>query len=122
MEMIYLLIFLSAQIILKIHQINVKFAFLSGYLEEKVYFEQALSFVVKNHEDKTLRLKKILYGMKKALQVLNSRIDKCFKDKEFIRCLYEYAFYIKVHTNIDILLVFHYVDDISLMGNNPSLS
>ena len=31
------------------------------------------------------------------------------------------CFYIKVHTNGDVLLVFLYVDDIILKGNNPVL-
>lgn len=66
-------------------------------------------------------MKKVLYGFKQAPRAWNSRIDKYFQDNGFTRCLHEYAFYIKVHTNRDILLVCFYVDDLILKGNNPVL-
>ena len=66
METIHLLISLSAQMKWKIYQLDVKSAFLNGYLEEEVYVEQPIGFVVKGHEDKVLRLKKALYGLKQA--------------------------------------------------------
>ena len=62
MEKIHLLISLTTQMKWKIHQLDVKSAFSNGYLEEEVYVEQTLGFVVKNHKDKVLRLKKALYG------------------------------------------------------------
>ena len=43
---------------------DVKSAFLNGFLEEEVYIEQPLGYVVKGHKDKVLRLKKALYGLK----------------------------------------------------------
>uniref|UniRef100_A0A0V0HIE7 Putative ovule protein n=1 Tax=Solanum chacoense TaxID=4108 RepID=A0A0V0HIE7_SOLCH len=59
---------LAAQMKWKIHQLDVKSTFLNGYLEEEVYVKQPLGFVVKNHEDKVLRLNKALYGLKQAPQ------------------------------------------------------
>jgi len=44
----------------------VKFAFLNGVLEEEIYVEQVLNFVVKSNKDKVLKLKKTLYGLKQA--------------------------------------------------------
>ncbi|XP_019248334.1 PREDICTED: uncharacterized protein LOC109227589 [Nicotiana attenuata] len=121
METIRLLIYLAAQMKWKIHQLDVKSAFLNGYLEEEVYVKQPLGFVVKNHEDKMLRLKKALYGLKQAPRAWNSCIDKYFQDNRCARCLHEYALYLKVHTNGDILLVCLYVDDLIFTGNNSSL-
>lgn len=66
METIRLLISLAAQMKWKIHQLDVKSAFLNGYLKKEVYVEKPLGFVVKNHEDKVLRLNKALYGLKQA--------------------------------------------------------
>ena len=66
METIHLLISLAAQMKWKIYQLDVKSAFLNGYLEEEVYVEQPIGFVVKGHKDKVLRLKKALYGLKQA--------------------------------------------------------
>ena len=62
---------------------DVKFAFLNGFLEEEVYIEQPLGYVVKRHEDKVLRLKKALYGLKQAPRAWNSKIDKYFQEKGF---------------------------------------
>lgn len=43
---------------------DVKSDFLNRFLEDEVYIEQSLSYVVKGHEDKVLILKKTLYGLK----------------------------------------------------------
>ena len=66
METIRLVISLATQMKWKIYQLDVKSAFLNGYLEEEVYVEQPIGFVVKGHEDKVLRLKKALYDLKQA--------------------------------------------------------
>lgn len=57
---------------------DVKSTFLDGFLKEEVYIEQPLHYMVKSHEVKVLRLKKVLYGSKQALSGWNSRIDKYF--------------------------------------------
>ena len=95
METIRPLKSLAAQMKWNIHQLDVKSAFLNGYLEEEVYVEQPLSFVVKNHEDKVLKLKKALYGLKQAPRSWNSCNDKYFQDNGFTLCLHEYALYMK---------------------------
>lgn len=41
-----------------------KFAFLNGVLEQEVYIDQPMGDAVKDHEDKVLRIKKALYGLK----------------------------------------------------------
>lgn len=43
---------------------DVKSAFLNAYLEEETYVEQPEGFVVKSKENKVLKLKKALYGLK----------------------------------------------------------
>ncbi|KAH9648545.1 hypothetical protein KPL70_025633 [Citrus sinensis] len=99
---------------------DVKSAFLNGFLEEEVYIEQTLGYVVKGHEDKVLRLKKALYGLKQAPRAWNSRIDKYFQKKGFTKCPYEHALYVKEKYG-DILIVCLYVDDLIFTGSNPSL-
>ena len=121
METIRLLVSLVAQIKQKIYQLNVKSAFLNGYLEEEVYVEQPIGFVIKGHEDKELRLKKALYGLKQAPRAWNTRINKYFQDNGFVRCSHEYALYVKLFENKDVLLVCLYVDDLIFTGTNPKL-
>ena len=91
METIHLLISLAEKMKCKIHQLDVKSAFLNGYLEKEVYVEKPLGFMVKNYEDKVLRFKKVLYGLKQAPRACNSCIDKYFQDNGFTRCLHDYA-------------------------------
>ena len=43
---------------------DVKSTFLNGVLKEEVYIEQPLGYKVKGEEDKVLKLKKALYGLK----------------------------------------------------------
>ncbi|KAH9687903.1 hypothetical protein KPL70_014941 [Citrus sinensis] len=120
LETIRLIISLAAQNKWKIFQMDVKSAFLNGFLEEEVYIEQPLGYVVKGHEDKVLRLKKALYGLKQAQRAWNSRIDKYFQEKDFTKCPYEHALYVK-EKDEDILIVCLYVDDLIFTGSNPSL-
>ncbi|KAH9670830.1 hypothetical protein KPL70_017126 [Citrus sinensis] len=120
LETIRLIISLAAQNKWKIFQMDVKSAFLNGFLEEEVYIEQPLGYVVKGHEDKVLRLKKALYELKQAPRAWNSRIDKYFQEKGFTKCPYEHALYVKEKDG-DILIVCLYVDDLIFTGSNPSL-
>ena len=49
---------------LKLHQMDVKIAFLNGELEEEIYMKQPEGFVVQGHEDKMYKLNRALYGLK----------------------------------------------------------
>ncbi|KAA0031828.1 copia protein [Cucumis melo var. makuwa] len=117
LETIRLLIALAAQNNWKIFQMDVKSAFLNGYLEEEVYLEQPPGYSVKGQDDKVLKLKKALYGLKQAPRMWNSRINKYFLDNGYWRCPYEHSLYIKVNGHGDILVVCLYVDDLIFTGN-----
>ena len=49
---------------LKVYQMDVKSAFLNGYLEEEVYIEQLDGFQLSDKKDYVCKLKKALYGLK----------------------------------------------------------
>ncbi|KAL0425897.1 UNVERIFIED_CONTAM: putative mitochondrial protein [Sesamum radiatum] len=53
----------------KIYQMDVKSAFLNGYIDEEIYVEQPQGFIAKGSEEKVLRLKKALYGLKQAQEL-----------------------------------------------------
>lgn len=59
----------------KIHQMDVKTAFLNGFIQEEVYIEQPQGFEVHGKESHVCRLEKALYGLKQAPRALYSRID-----------------------------------------------
>ena len=48
----------------KIHQMDVKTAFLNGVVEEEVYVNQALGFETHDRQSHVCRLKKALYDLK----------------------------------------------------------
>ena len=48
----------------KLHQMDVKTAFLNGVIEEKVYIEKPQGFVIHGKESHVCKLKKALYGLK----------------------------------------------------------
>ncbi|RDX79427.1 hypothetical protein CR513_40153, partial [Mucuna pruriens] len=70
METIHLFILLVAQMGWRIFQLDIKSTFLNGYLEENVYVEQSMSYVIKGQEEKVLKLKKALFGLKYRAHVL----------------------------------------------------
>jgi hypothetical protein len=55
-DTIRMLLAISAQKGWKIYHLDVKSAFLNGFLEEEIYIEQPEGFVVKGHEDKVYLL------------------------------------------------------------------
>ncbi|KAK3039985.1 hypothetical protein RJ639_027175 [Escallonia herrerae] len=121
LETIRLLISLAALNKWKIHQIDMKSAFLNGFLDEEVYIEQPKGYVVRGHEDKVLKLKKALYGLKQAPRARNSRIDKYFQERGFKKCPHEHALYVKMNGKCDILIISLYVDDLIFIGNNVKM-
>jgi hypothetical protein len=48
----------------KLHQMDVKTAFLNGVIEEEVYIEQSQGFVIHGKESHVCKLKKSLYRLK----------------------------------------------------------
>jgi hypothetical protein len=100
---------------------DVKSAFLNGFLEEQVYIEQPMGYEVNEHEDKILKLNKALYGLKQAPRAWYSRIDDYFLKNGFIKCPYEYVIYVKIKKNGDTLIVCLYVHGLIFTGNNPKM-
>lgn len=62
-ETVRLLTGLAASYGWEIHHLDVKTAFLHGYLKEEVYVSQPEGFEVKGKEEKVYKLKKALYGL-----------------------------------------------------------
>jgi hypothetical protein len=109
LETIRLIIVTTAQHRWRIYQMDVKSTFLNGFLEEEIYIEQPMSYEVKGHENKVLKLNKVLYGLKQTPRAWYSRIDGYFLKNGFVKCPYEYVIYVKFKESGDTLIVCLYV-------------
>jgi hypothetical protein len=99
----------------KIHQMDVKTAFLNGLIEEEVYIEQPLGFEVHGRESHVCRLKKALYGLKQAPRAWYSRIDAYLQQLGFGKSEADPNLYFIV-VGEDPLILLLYVDDLSITG------
>nr|GFB05794.1 retrotransposon protein, putative, Ty1-copia subclass [Tanacetum cinerariifolium] len=96
---------------------NVKTAFLNGYLSEEVYMEQPEGFVNLKYPNRVCKLNRSIYGLKKASRQWNKRFDDEIKKFSFTQNRDEPCVYLKAsRSNITFLIL--YVDDILIMGNN----
>ena len=116
-DTIRLVIALAAQNSWPIFQLDVKSAFLHGYLEEQVFIEQPPGYIKVGNEDGVYKLKKALHGLKQAPRAWYSRIEAYFLKDGFIKCPYEHTMFVKVGDRRKILIVFLYVDDLLFTGN-----
>ena len=66
MESIRVLLALAYHLKFKFYQMDVKAAFLNGFLKEDVYVAQPKGFIDPHFPDHVLYLKKSLYGLKQA--------------------------------------------------------
>ncbi|GJX43981.1 retrotransposon protein, putative, ty1-copia subclass [Tanacetum coccineum] len=102
---------------LMIWQMDVKTAFLNGYLSEEVYMEQPEGFVNPKYPNRVCKLKRSIYGLKQASRQWNKRFDDEIKKFGFTQNRDEPCVYLKASgSNVTFLIL--YVDDILIMGNN----
>ena len=99
---------------------DVKSAFLNGYLKEEVYVDQPKCFIIDGKEDKVYRLKKTLYGLKQVPRSWYSRINDYLHDHGFVKCFFENDVYKKVVGSYFIILCL-YVDDLIFISTSFSL-
>ncbi|KAL8115758.1 hypothetical protein AgCh_022311 [Apium graveolens] len=105
---------------IKLHQMDVKSAFLNGFLEEEVYVKQPPGFEHEQHPDYVYKLKKALYGLKQAPRAWYKRLSKFLIKNGFIRGKIDPTLFTKQNGN-DILIVQIYVDDIIFGSTNDSM-
>ncbi|KAG8489717.1 hypothetical protein CXB51_017702 [Gossypium anomalum] len=121
LDTIKLLFSLAAQKKWQIHQLDVKSAFLNGFLKEEIYIEQPDGFQVQGQEDKVYRLKKALYGLKQAPRAWYNRVDAYLFKLGFEKSLSEPTLYVKKSKDGTLLIVSIYVDDLLVNGSKDVL-
>ena len=83
---------------------NVKNAFLNGFINEEIYVEQPPNFQSFNFPNHVFKLKKTFYGLKQTPRVWYERLSKFLLKKGFKMGKNDTTFFIKTKEN-DILLV-----------------
>ncbi len=101
----------------KLHQMDVKTAFLNGEVEQEVYVEQPDGFVEHSKESHVCKLKKALYGLKQAPKVWYNIIDSFLRSLGFSKSTIDFNLYFKVVENQPLIFVL-YVDDFFLTGED----
>ncbi|GLJ06696.1 hypothetical protein SUGI_0045460 [Cryptomeria japonica] len=117
MEGIITLLAFAAQKKFKVYQMDVKFAFLNGILEEEVYIEQPNGYTLIDKKDMVCRLHKDLYGLKQGSRAWYERLHIHLMKIGFLRTSDDSNIYLKFEGD-KILVSEVFVDDIIFGGND----
>lgn len=103
----------------KVYQMDVKSAFLNGYLQEEFYVEQPKGFEDLNHPEYVYKLRKALYGLKQAPRAWYDRLTSYLIDNGYTRGSVDKTLFTFEQAE-HILVVQIYVDDI-IFGSTSEL-
>ncbi|WVZ83183.1 LOW QUALITY PROTEIN: hypothetical protein U9M48_030354 [Paspalum notatum var. saurae] len=120
LEAIRLLLAYFAHHDMKLYQMDVKSAFLNGYINELVYVEQPPGFEDPIHPDHVYKLSKALYGLKQAPRAWYERLRDFLLENGFKVGRVDTTLFIK-NNKKDILVCQIYVDDIIFSSTNKAL-
>ncbi|CAM8927908.1 unnamed protein product [Rhodiola kirilowii] len=120
LEAIRLLIAYSVQFGFKLHQMDVKTAFLNGYLKEEIFVEQPPGFEDPERQDCVYVLDKAVYGLKQAPRVWYERLSEYLLAHGYERGKVDKTLFL-LRTNKHLLIVQVYVDDIIFGSTSDEL-
>ena len=103
LKSIRILLSIACNMNFKLYQMDVKCAFLNGYLNEEVFVEQPKGFEDPYFPYHCLRLKKALYGLKQAPRAWYDRLTHYLLDRGFKRGYADQTLFVK--NDEDYLLV-----------------
>ena len=84
---------------------DVKTAFLNGFLKEELYMMQPEGFVNPKGANKICKLQRSIYGLVQESQSWNIRFDKLIKAYDFIQTFGEACIYNKVSGSTTAFLI-----------------
>src|SRR4051812_39401699 len=120
LEAIRLLLAYASSKDFKLFQMDVKSAFLNGYINEEVYVAQPPGFENYMYPTHVYKLKRALYGLKQAPRAWYERLSKFLLSQGYSRGKVDTTLFIK-RKDKDVLLVQVYVDDIIYGSTNSKL-
>jgi hypothetical protein len=112
------LLAIAAGLGLRVHHMDVKTAFLYGYLDEEIYVEQPEGYVIPGQEDLVLLLLKSLYGLKQAPNVWFKTITSEFVKLGYCKCESDHGIWIKFGPDGKRTFIILYVDDLLIMSED----
>ena len=121
LESIRMLLAFASHKRFKLYQMDVKSAFLNGYIQEEVYVSQPDGFQHPTLTNHVYKLHRALYGLKQAPRAWYGRLSTFLIENGFKRGVKDTTLFIKENENA-ILLVQIYVDDIIFGSTNESLA
>jgi hypothetical protein len=117
LEAIHILLAYASCYDIKLYQMDVKSAFLNGFINELVYVEQPPGFEDPRYPNHAYRLSKALYGLKQAPRAWYERLRDFLIEKGFKIGTVDTTLFTKKH-NSDIFICQVYVDDIIFGSTN----
>ncbi|KAL0561561.1 hypothetical protein IC582_001995 [Cucumis melo] len=115
LESINLLVGISCIQRFKLYQMDVKSAFLNGYLNEEVYVAQPKGFIDSEYPQHVYKLNKALYGLKQASRAWYERLAIYLNCKGYFRGGTDKTLFIHI-TNDELIVAQIYVHDIIFGG------
>ena len=92
---IRLILAIVAHMDLELHQMDIKTAFLNGELEEEIYIEQLVGFVVKGQEYKVCKLNRSIYSLKQSSRQWYLHFHKAILTYDFKMIEEDHCVYVK---------------------------
>ncbi|WVZ88852.1 LOW QUALITY PROTEIN: hypothetical protein U9M48_035320 [Paspalum notatum var. saurae] len=118
LEAIRILLAFTASKGFKLQQMDVKSAFLNGFIEEEVYVRQPPGFKSARFPDRVYKLRKALYGLKQAPRAWYARLKRFLLKSGFVMGSVDKTLFLLSHGG-DTLII--YVDDIIFGGSSHAL-
>ncbi|POM69092.1 Gag-pol Polyprotein [Phytophthora palmivora] len=120
MEVLRLLLTIAALLDLEIDQMDVKTAFLTGFLEEEIYMAQPEGFTTPGQEDLVCKLIKSLYGMKQAPRVWYQTLSDFLVKLNFSKLIKGSCVFIRTIDGVTCYIAV-YVDDLLIIAPTRAL-
>ncbi|WVZ89054.1 LOW QUALITY PROTEIN: hypothetical protein U9M48_035513 [Paspalum notatum var. saurae] len=118
LEAIRILLAFAASKGFKLQQMDVKSAFLNGFIEEEVYVRQPPGFESARFSDRVYKLRKALYGLKQDPRAWYSRLKSFLLKSGFVMGSVDKTLFL-LSRGGDTLII--YVDDIIFGGSSHAL-
>ena len=95
----------------ELHQMDVKSAYLHGELEEDIYMQQPVGYVMAGREQLVCKLRKALYGLKQAGRTWHTKIDIVLQRQRFTALDADHCIYVR-EQDACVTIIALYVDDL----------